>query len=124
MKTIKSLVLILAVMTVSISALNASNKTVQKNAKVQSNTDKSYTFKVDGACESCKTRIEKAANQVKGVTSAKWDEKTKMLTVKAKPEVNIDDVHKAVAKVGHDTDKFKADVKVYNALPKCCQYRK
>ncbi|MDD4632200.1 MAG: copper chaperone, partial [Proteiniphilum sp.] len=34
-----------------------------------------------------------------------------------------DDIAKAVAKAGHDTDKFKADQAAYNALPECCKYR-
>ena len=35
---------------------------------------------------------------------------------------NIDDVHAAVAKVGHDTDKVKANDEVYEKLHGCCQY--
>ncbi|MFA6854485.1 MAG: copper chaperone, partial [Bacteroidales bacterium] len=29
----------------------------------------------------------------------------------------------ALAAVGHDTDKYKADQATYDALPSCCKYR-
>lgn len=122
MKTMRTFVLILAGFAINLSASNASNHS--STVKTQSKDEKTYTFKVDGSCDMCKSKIEKAAKDVKGVSSAKWDAKTHILTVKAKPEVNITDVHNAIAKVGYDTDKVKADAKVYNSLPKCCQYRK
>ena len=36
---------------------------------------------------------------------------------------NVDDIHKAIAKAGHDTEKFKSDNETYNSLPDCCKYR-
>jgi periplasmic mercuric ion binding protein len=85
--------------------------------------NKTEMIKVSGNCESCKARIEKAA-KVEGVSKADWNEKTKMLTLVYNPsKVKSDAVQKTIAAVGHDTPKFKADVKVYNALPGCCKYR-
>jgi Cu(I)/Ag(I) efflux system membrane fusion protein len=73
----------------------------------------------------CKTRIEKAAKSVKGVSSAQWDSKTKALHLNYdKSKTSLDAIGKAIAKVGHDTDKYKAEDKVYDALPGCCKYRK
>ena len=47
-----------------------------------------------------------------------------MLKVIFVPEkVTLDDIHKAVAEAGHDTEKVKAADEVYNKLPKCCLYR-
>ena len=84
---------------------------------------KTETIKVSGDCESCKTRIEKAA-KVAGVSKAEWSEKTRMLTLTYNPsKIKSDEVQKKIAVVGHDTPKFKADLKVYNALPGCCKYR-
>lgn len=84
---------------------------------------KTETFKVSGNCETCKARIEKAA-KVEGVTKAEWNQKTKILTLAYDPsKVKSDDIQKAIAAVGHDTPKFKATDKVYNALPGCCKYR-
>lgn len=80
---------------------------------------------VQGLCEICKERIEKAAKGVSGVSSASWDQKTKQLHLNFDPvKTNVDAISKAVAKVGHDTDKYKADKAVYDALPECCKYRK
>jgi Cu(I)/Ag(I) efflux system membrane fusion protein len=82
-------------------------------------------FSVSGNCEMCKERIEEAAKSIKGVTSAVWDLKTKKIHVEFNSmETNLDDVHKAIAKAGHDTQKFKADDKMYKDLPECCWYRK
>jgi Cu(I)/Ag(I) efflux system membrane fusion protein len=48
-----------------------------------------------------------------------------MITVEFRDsETTPDSIHKAIAQAGHDTDKFKADDKVYGALPECCLYRK
>ena len=84
---------------------------------------KTEKFEVAGKCGMCKTRIEKAANSVDGVSSAAWDKETKMLEVSfdtEKPDVHK--VHLAVAKVGHDTRMHKAADDVYDELPGCCKY--
>jgi len=79
---------------------------------------------VQGLCEMCKERIEKAAKSVSGVTSASWDIKTKQLHLGFNPaKTSVDAVAKAIAKAGHDTDKYKADKATYDALPSCCKYR-
>ncbi|MFH0990105.1 MAG: ATPase [bacterium] len=80
-------------------------------------------FKVFGNCSMCKTRIEKAA-KIKGVKFAKWDKKEKILTVAfLSQSVSVDSLHKRIAAVGHDTEKYKAPDDVYKALPACCLYR-
>jgi len=35
----------------------------------------------------------------------------------------LNTISKALAAVGHDTDRHKADDAVYEALPGCCHYR-
>jgi len=83
------------------------------------------SFKVYGACGMCKNRIEKAANAVDGVQSAEWDQENNILSFSYdENKVNMDDVHKKIAAVGHDTEKEKAPDDVYNALPECCQYER
>lgn len=72
----------------------------------------------------CKKRIQDAA-KIDGVSNARWDQKSKTLSVVYNPsKVKADDIQKKVAAAGHDTDKFKADNKTYNSLPGCCKYRK
>lgn len=81
-------------------------------------------FSVNGACDMCKERIEKAAMSVDGVQSAHWDKEKKMVHLQFNPnQTSKDAISKAIAKAGHDTDKYKADNAVYNQLPGCCKYR-
>ena len=85
----------------------------------------SEQIKVSGNCEMCKDRIETAAKSVAGVVSAEWSAETKMLHVQFDGgKTNLDEIQKAIAKVGHDTEKFKASDAAYKALPECCLYRK
>lgn len=81
------------------------------------------SIKVSGNCGMCKKRIEKAAMSVPGVKSANWDSDTKILVVTYAKESKSDEVQKAIAKVGHDTPKYKSTKAVYDDLPGCCQYR-
>ena len=85
--------------------------------------NKTEKFEAKGNCGMCKTRIEKAAKSVTGVTKADWNKDTKAI------EVVFDDtksdltkIETAIAKVGHDTPLVKATNEVYNALPGCCKY--
>jgi membrane fusion protein, copper/silver efflux system len=83
------------------------------------------TFKVAGLCEMCKDRIEKAAMSVDGVSNAVWDMSKKDLNLDFdNKKTTLAAIHKVIAKAGHDTELFKADDAVYNALPECCLYRK
>ncbi len=84
---------------------------------------KTEELKVYGNCGMCKTRIEKAATSVEGVTKADWDKVTKMITVSYdESKTDADKVLAAIAKVGHDTDTHKADDAVYDKLHGCCKY--
>jgi len=86
--------------------------------------DTTIIFKVNGACEMCKERIEKTL-KIRGVRSADWNVDSKMLTLVYSPTiVSLQKVHKIIAEVGHDTELEKAKNAVYNELPECCHYRK
>ena len=101
--------------------------TMNGNSTVQSPSTggEHVMLTVQGLCEMCKERIEKAAKAVNGVHSASWDLKTKQLHLGFDPaQTSADAVAKAIAKAGHDTDKYKAAQAVYDALPSCCKYRK
>ncbi len=92
-------------------------------AQVKNNQIETSEFEVTGVCKMCKKRIENAALQ-KGVKFAKWNKETQILKVVYKTK-DIDEmaIHKAIAEVGHDTEKVKATDKKYKKLPKCCRYR-
>ncbi len=87
-------------------------------------TEKSMTFKVEGNCGMCESRIEKAAKNLEGVSAADWEKESKMLTVKYHPnKVKEDKIHDAIAMVGHTTSKKKASAEAYEKLPACCKYK-
>lgn len=87
----------------------------------QSNTQ---TIFVDGVCGMCKTRIENTALKVKGIKKANWDVDQHQLTVQYKAkQYNEDQLHRAIAAVGHDTEKYTAPDEAYASLHDCCKYR-
>jgi len=48
-----------------------------------------------------------------------------MIDVKFNSEkVDIQKVHMAIAKAGHDTKMYKAENEVYDKLPGCCKYER
>ena len=78
---------------------------------------------VYGNCGMCKSRIEKAARDLDGVIVANWDKDTKMIHLEFDSEkVNVDQIEKAIAAVGHDTENHRAPDAVYEDLPGCCLY--
>lgn len=100
-------------------------KTVQTATQPQTAPRATAVLTVRGSCNMCKTRIEKTAKALSGVTSASWDLKTqKLQTAFDDKKTSLDAISKALAKAGHDTEKHRTDDKTYNALPSCCKYRK
>jgi len=86
----------------------------------QAKTDK---FEVKGNCGMCEKRIEKAAKAVDGVSSADWDQESKMIVVTLDSiKTSVHKVQMAIADAGHDTPMHKAKDEVYNKLPGCCKY--
>ena len=84
---------------------------------------KKEKFKVYGNCGMCEKRIETAAKSVEGVSAADWNKDTKMMEVSYdSTKVNVNQIHLAIAKAGHDTELDKASEEAYNSLPSCCQY--
>ena len=85
--------------------------------------DTTITFKVFGACEQCKDRIENAV-KMKGVNSGIWDVDSKLFTLNYNTsKVSLQKIQNRIVSVGHDIESKKANISVYNALPECCHYR-
>jgi len=106
---------ILGLMLVFVTFTTQAQEKKNKNAK--------YEFEVNGNCEQCKKRIEKAAFSVSGVKSAEWHEDDHSLHLIINEEKCSElDVKKAVAKAGYDTAEVKAEKAAYDNLPGCCQY--
>lgn len=86
--------------------------------------NKKITMEVDGKCDMCKERIEKAALGVKGVKYALWDIPSHQLSLimdERKTDVMI--VKTALVEAGHDTKELKATEEAYAAVHPCCKYR-
>lgn len=94
-------------------------------AQEKKNKNAKYNIEVNGNCEQCKKRIEKAAFSVPGVKSAEWHIDDHILHLIINEEkCSITDVKKAIAKVGHDTDDIKATDADYEKLHSCCLYER
>jgi hypothetical protein len=111
----KNIVLGMMLFFIAFSALAQEKK--NKNAK--------YAVEVNGNCDQCQKRIQKAAYSVSGVKSAIWNIETHELSLILNEEkTTVLDVKKAVANVGHDTNDVKAKKEVYDNLHSCCKYER
>ncbi|MDI1315823.1 metal transporter [Flavobacterium sp.] len=109
--------IVLGIMVLFVALSTQAQEKKKKNAK--------YDIEVNGNCEQCKKRIEKAAFSVAGVKSAEWHIDNHILHLIINEEkCSVLDVEKAVAKIGHDTDKVKAEDGVYAKLHSCCLYER
>lgn len=96
-------------------------KKLNKNAKI--------SYKVDGICGMCKTRIETAALKTKGVKFALWSAESKQLKlIIDERKTNVKTTQKNILNVGHDVFTNDETIKkapelAYNAVHPCCKYR-
>ncbi len=86
--------------------------------------NKKMSFEVDGKCEMCKARIEKAALGVKGVKYALWDIPSHELSlIIDERKTDPMKIKTALVAVGHDTKELKATDEAYDSVHPCCKYR-
>lgn len=86
--------------------------------------NKKMTMEVDGKCEMCKKRIEKAALGVKGVKYALWDIPSHELSlIFDERKTDPMKIKTALVSVGHDTKELKATEEAYAGVHACCKYR-
>src|SRR5574343_613509 len=92
------------------------------SSNAQSKTDTIYA---KGNCGHCQERIEATVKGIKGVSFASWDPSFARLICTYDANVTSNSaIQKVIASVGHDTDLYRADDKVYKALPGCCKYER
>ena len=92
-------------------------------AQEKKNKNAKANVEVNGNCDMCKKRIEKAAYSVPGVKSAVWHSEDQQLhLVYNEQKCSKTDIEKAIAKAGHDTNTVKATDADYENLHGCCQY--
>ena len=85
---------------------------------------KSTVIIVDGVCMMCENRIEKQAIDKKGIKLADWNLETRTLKlVYNEKHISVDEIHKFIASIGHDTKKEIASDEAYSLLDPCCKYR-
>ncbi|PWI29372.1 ATPase [Flavobacteriaceae bacterium LYZ1037] len=102
---------VLLVMLISMSAFSQ-----DKNARA--------TMEVDGVCNMCKERIEKACIKTKGVKSAVWNVSTHELNlIYDARKTDLNTIENNIAAVGHDTENVIATDEAYNSVHNCCRYR-
>lgn len=95
--------------------LGISAQAQKKNAKI--------SFEVNGICEMCKDRIEKATLKTKGVKFCNWNIASHQLSlIIDERKTNIETIQKNIAAVGHDTKEIKASKEAYDGLHNCCKY--
>ena len=110
---LKDIILVVSFIFISVS-LSAQKPKYQKE-----------NFKVWGKCEMCKTTIEKVAKSIEGVKTARWNEINGKMKVKFNSEkTDLNQIQKAIAAVGYDTELFKASDESYNKLHYCCKYER
>lgn len=111
---------IMAITTFSSYSISTTQDILNTNEILHNETE---TFKVYGNCGMCKKRIESSLKDVKGVSKATWDVKSKMIKITYDPhEISLEKIKTTIASAGHDVVGVKADDKIYNNLPNCCQY--
>jgi len=98
-----------------VHGLNAQDKSPGRDTTIR--------FKVEGVCEMCKERIEKAYDR-KGIQFAEWNPLDKMVTIRYNPaQITVEKLHQWAADVGHSTELRAARQTVYLNLPECCRYK-
>jgi len=103
-------------LTLAMAMLTAMTFAQEKNKKL--------IMEVDGKCDMCKMRIEKAALGVKGVKYAYWDIPSHQLSlILDERKTDPMKVKTALVAVGHDTKELKATEEAYDAVHPCCKYR-
>jgi Cu(I)/Ag(I) efflux system membrane fusion protein len=114
-------------MTVAVSACSnsASSKKAESSVGEVKSEVSHAMLAVNGSCGMCKTRIEKTAKAIEGVSTAEWSQEKQELHLHFDAgKTSLKNISEALAKVGHDTGLDKAADDVYSALPGCCHYRK
>lgn len=85
--------------------------------------EKEITFKVYGNCEMCEKTIEGSLKDNPAVSSVDWDTKSKMVKISYDPKkIKENELHKAIALSGYDTELETGNDQAYKGLHECCKY--
>lgn len=104
------------ILVIALILIGATTFAQNKNAKA--------AMEVDGVCLMCKSRIEKACLNTKGVKSAVWNVKTHELKlIFDERKTTVKTIKNSIVSVGHDTKELKATDEAYATVHPCCKYR-
>jgi len=88
------------------------------------NKNTKASMDVNGVCGVCKSRIEKACLNIKGVKYAQWNLETHELKlIFDGRKTNTELIERSILKAGHDIGDKKAKDEDYAKLDHCCKYR-
>ena len=95
-------------------------------ALVFAQTEKKKTevifIQTSAMCDECKSTIEHAVKELKGVKRVALNLADKKVMVEYRTgKVSVDDIKVAISKAGYDADDVKADPTAYADLPMCCK---
>jgi copper chaperone CopZ len=108
--------ILLALLAVFATAVNAQSKVATINIKSGFNCDHCKK------CESCGQRIENALYAIKGIKRVDIDQKEKTLKVAYNTQkTTVDEIKKTITQIGFDADDMKADPVAYEKLDDCCK---
>ncbi len=83
---------------------------------------KTVEIKTSAVCGDCKTRIESATKDLKGVLESNLNLESKIATVKYDDsKTNPGKIRKGISYAGYQADDFKANKKAYSKLPAKCK---
>ena len=112
--------LLIFILLISCNGVDEQITTEQKTAVLDGIS--TSTFKVWGNCGMCEDKIE-GSLKVNGINEADWNSETKMIKITYDSTIiNLDSIHKRIAAVGYDTQKYKSSDSTYANLHECCQY--
>lgn len=84
-------------------------------------TDVIY-IQTSAMCDECKSTIEHAVKELKGVKKVNLSLTDKKVMVEYKTsKVSVSEIKTAISKAGYDADEVKADPIAYGDLPMCCK---
>jgi len=120
MKTIKLLFAVMIAF-VTIQTVNAQSDKSQRTIGF-----KTVAIKVFGQCDMSRKKIENTAFAIDGIKAAAWNEDTKQLTLTYDvfKKDAVDRLQKKLARIGFDTQNYRANDPAYKQLPGCCQYQR
>ena len=117
MKSYLKLIMVAVAMLFMSNVVSAQQKTNQK-AVIKTNIYCDHCKE----CETCGLKFKDQILKIAGVKMYELDEKAMTITVfYNSKKTNLENIKKAISKLGYDADDVKADLQAYENLDGCCK---